>query len=211
MPLLCAQAHKTKQSEVSDNNLALMTNTIALNSRISSPSKHLGGPGPNSAQLHEILQSALHCPDHGRLRPWRFVIIRAEQGKKLGDLLLARVLQKLPEASSVRLEKEQTRFSFAPVIVTVVLNPVKNHKVPEIEQVLSGGALCMNMLHAAHQLGFGAQWLTGFAAYDPTIQHALGLSADEQILGFIHIGTKTLEPAERERPDVNSLLTEASL
>ncbi len=111
----------------------------------------------------------------------------------------------------MRLEKERTRFSFAPIIIAVVLNPVKNHKVPEIEQVLSGGALCMNMLHAAHQFGFGAQWLTGFAAYDQAIHLALGLSANEQILGFIHIGTKTQEPPERERPEASSLSTEANL
>lgn len=188
-----------------------MTNTITLNSRISSPSKHLCEPGPNPEQLHEILQTALHCPDHGRLRPWRFVIIQGNTRHKLGKLLLERVLDEMPEASSVRLEKEQTRFNFAPVIVTVVLNPVKNHKVPEIEQVLSGGALCMNMLHAAHQLGFGAQWLTGFAAYDQAIHQALGLNANEQILGFIHIGTKSQEPVERERPDVDCLLTTATL
>ena len=195
----------------SDDKLTLMNNTITLNSRISSPSKHLCEPGPNTEQLHNILQTALHCPDHGRLRPWRFVIIRGNQRQKLGNLLIKQVLNELPEASSVRLEKEQTRFNFAPVIVTVVLKPVKNHKVPEIEQVLSGGALCMNMLHAAHQLGFGAQWLTGFAAYDQVIHNALGLSLDEQILGFIHIGTKSQEPVDRERPNVDDLLTEASL
>lgn len=188
-----------------------MTHTINLNSRISSPSKHLCEPGPNTKQLLDILQTALHCPDHGRLRPWRFVIIQGQERYKLGELLLKRAMQELPEASPVRLEKEETRFNFAPVIVTVVLNPVKNHKVPEIEQVLSGGALCMNMLHAAHQLGFGAQWLTGFAAYDQDIHLALGLSANEQILGFIHIGSKSQEPVERERPDTNSLITEAKL
>lgn len=188
-----------------------MTTTLTINSRISSPSKHLCEPGPTSAQLHAILQSALHCPDHGRLRPWRFVIIRGEQRQKLNKLLFERVLLEHPDASSVRLDKEQTRFSFAPCIVTVVLNPLKNHKVPKIEQVLSGGALCMNMLHAAHQLGFGAQWLTGFAAYDSVIQASLGLSANEQILGFIHIGSKIQEPIERERPDAESLMTEAKL
>ncbi len=188
-----------------------MTTTLSLNSRISSPSKHLCEPGPTNSQLTDILKSALHCPDHGRLRPWRFVLIQGTQRQKLSDLLIERVLLELPEASPVRIEKERSRFSFAPCIITVVLNPLKNHKVPEIEQILSGGALCMNMLHAAHQLGFGAQWLTGFAAYDQAIHTALGLSANEQILGFIHIGTKTQEPAERERPDVESLLTQAKL
>jgi nitroreductase len=194
-----------------NDKLRPMTTTLTINSRISSPSKHLCEPGPTSAQLHDILQSALHCPDHGRLQPWRLIVIEGEQRHKLGQMLFQRVLKAFPDASEARLEKERTRFSFAPVIVTVVLNPVKNHKVPEIEQVLSGGALCMNMLHAAHQLGFGAQWLTGFAAYDPAIQAALGLEDNEQILGFIHIGSKTHEPVERERPDVSSLTVAAKL
>jgi nitroreductase len=191
--------------------LPLMITTLTLNSRISSPSKHLCEPGPNPAQLREILQSAVHCPDHGRLQPWRFIIIRGAQRQKLGDLLIHRVTQTLPDASTIRLEKERTRFNFAPCIITVVHNPMKHHKVPEVEQLLSGGAVCMNMLHAAHQFGFGAQWLTGFAAYDQAIQQALGLTGSEQILGFIHIGSKVQEPVERERPNVDSLLTEASI
>ena len=209
---MCDRSQCNKINAIALNDkLQRMTTTLTLNTRISSPSKHLAEPGPNPGQLREILQAAVHCPDHGRLRPWRFVIVRGGQRHKLGELLIQRVLAELPEASEIRLEKERTRFSFAPCIVTVVLNPMKNHKVPEIEQVLSGGALCMNMLHAAHQMGFGAQWLTGFAAYDPAIHQALGLGANEQILGFIHIGSKTGEPPERERPDVDALSVEAAL
>ena len=188
-----------------------MTPTLTLNSRISSPSKHLSEPGPDTGQLREILEAAVHCPDHGRLRPWRFIVVKGDQRMKLGELLIQRVMNELPDASEIRLEKERTRFSFAPCIVTIVLKPLKNNKVPVVEQILSGGALCMNMLHAAHQLGFGAQWLTGFAAYDPAIRKALGLGEEEQIIGFIHIGTKTLEPPERERPDIGTLTTEARL
>jgi nitroreductase len=94
--------------------------------------------------------------------------------------------------------------------VAVVLNPVKGHKVPEIEQVLSGGAVCMNLLHAAHQAGFGAQWLTGFAAYDRDVLAAVGVAPTESLLGYIHIGTRTETPPERDRPDPLALLTIAA-
>jgi nitroreductase len=91
-----------------------------------------------------------------------------------------------------------------------VVKPLKNHKIPEIEQLLSGGAVCMNLLHAAHQFGFGAQWLTGFAAYDRQFLDAMGVNSDEQVVGFIHIGTRLLVPEERERPDAEGLLTVAA-
>lgn len=157
-----------------------------------------------------MLEIAVHVPDHGRLTPWRFVLIEGDARERLGVLLHRRVLESLPGASEARLEKERSRFSFAPCIVAVVIRPLKNHKVPEVEQLLSGGALCMNLLHAAHQFGFGAQWLTGFAAYDRPVLEALGVDADEQVLGYIHIGTRCMEPGERERPDVAGLLTVAA-
>jgi nitroreductase len=124
--------------------------------------------------------------------------------------LLRRVKECLPDTSDLRLEKERTRFSHAPCIIAVVIKPLKNHKVPEIEQLLSGGAVCMNLLHAAHQFGFGAQWLTGFAAYDRPFLEAIEVTPDEQVIGFIHIGTRRFEPEERERPDVNGLLAVAA-
>ncbi|MFM6988914.1 MAG: nitroreductase family protein, partial [Arenimonas sp.] len=104
----------------------------------------------------------------------------------------------------------RTRFAYAPCIVAVALAPVQGHKVPEIEQTLSGGALCMNLLHAAHQAGFGAQWLTGFAAYDREVLAAVGLAEHELLLGYIHIGTRTETPPERERPDPADLLSVAA-
>ena len=94
--------------------------------------------------------------------------------------------------------------------MAVVLSPVKGHKVPEIEQLLSGGAVCMNLLHAAHQAGFGAQWLTGFAAYDREVLAAVGVTPEEHLLGYIHIGTRMETAPERERPDPAALLTVAT-
>lgn len=194
----------------SDDKLNRMNPTLPLISRISTPSKHLGEPGPDRVQLLAMLEVAAHVPDHGRLEPWRFILIEGSARDRLGDVLYRRVLETLPDASAARLDKERSRFSFAPCIVAVVIKTLKGHKVPEIEQVLSGGAVCMNLLHAAHQFGFGAQWLTGFAAYDRPVLEALGAGDDEQVLGYIHIGTRTCQPVERERPDVAGLLTTAT-
>lgn len=188
----------------------MMTSTLPLISRISTPCKHLTAPGPDRRYLLSLLAEAVHVPDHGRLRPWRFILVEGDARARIGEVLFDRVQEAVPEASATRLEKERTRFSLAPCIVAVVLNPVKGHKVPEIEQVLSGGAVCMNLLHAAHQAGFGAQWLTGFAAYDREVLSAVGVAPEESLLGYIHIGTR-MEPApERERPDPAALLTVAA-
>ena len=187
-----------------------MSPALPLMSRVSTPSKHLTAPGPDRATLLRLLAEAVHVPDHGRLRPWRFILIEGAARDRIGDVLYRRVRESLPDASPARLDKERTRFAFAPCIVAVVLVPVAGHKVPEIEQVLSGGALCMNLLHAAHQAGFGAQWLTGFAAYDPEVLAALDAAGQERLLGYIHIGTRTETPPERERPDPAALLSVAA-
>ena len=194
-----------------NDKLSSMTTTLTFISRISSPCNTLIGPGPNASELLDILQSAVHCPDHGRLQPWRFIIIKDVQRDKLGKLALEQLLIEQESASAIRIEKERTRFNFAPCIVAVVHSPKPHPKIPDIEQILSGGAVCMNMLHAAHQLGFGAQWLTGFSAYNKVVLKALGLAPEESILGFIHIGSKSQEPKDRERPDIASLISEASL
>lgn len=186
-----------------------MTDTLPLISRISTPAKYLSTPGPDRKTLLSLLAEAVHVPDHGRLRPWRFILIEGDARARIGEILLRRVRETVPQASTARLEKERTRFSFAPCVVAVALNPVKGHKVPEVEQLLSGGALCMNLLHAAHQAGFGAQWLTGFAAYDREVLAAVGVAEEESLLGYIHIGTRRESPPERERPDPAALLTVA--
>lgn len=187
-----------------------MTTPLPLISRISTPSKHLAAPGPDRETLLRLLTEAVHVPDHGRLRPWRFILIEGAARDRIGAVLYRRVRESLPDASPARLDKERTRFACAPCIVAVVINPVQGHKVPEIEQTLSGGALCMNLLHAAHQAGFGAQWLTGFAAYDREVLAAVGLAEQELLLGYIHIGTRTEMPPERERPDPTGLLSVAA-
>lgn len=185
-----------------------MPSLADLNTRISTPSRLLQAPGPTAAQLAQMLEAAMHVPDHGRLAPWRFVQISGEARLALGEILVARLREREPDASTAALEKERLRFACAPCIVTVVGQPVRGHKVPEIEQLLSGGAVCLSLLHAAHALGFAAQWLTSWVAYDPVVKARLGLDNDEQVLGFIHIGSAAEPASERPRPALNDRLSQ---
>jgi len=172
-----------------------------LFSRRSTPSRLLAEPGPSETQLSAILEAAVRVPDHGKLTPWRFLRIRGEARARLGDLLAARQRERDPLSSDSVVEKDRDRFNYAPLIIAVVAVLTRGHKVPEQEQLLSAGCVCLTLLQAAQALGFGAQWLTGWAAYDEAITTRLGLGPDDRVVGFIHIGT-ALEPApERLRPD----------
>ena len=178
-----------------------------LDTRRSVPSKQLGEPGPDHATLLRMLASAVRVPDHGKLVPFRFIRLQGEARHALGDLLAARTLHLQPDAADAVVEKDRARFSHAPVIVTVVARLTPGHKVPEQEQLLTAGSVCFALLQAAQALGFGAQWLTGWMAYDDAVAATLGLSADERIAGFIHIGTPTVPPTERPRPELAEIVT----
>lgn len=158
-----------------------------------------------------MLTAAVRVPDHGKLVPWRFLRIEGDNRRKLGDLLATRARERDPSAADTAVEKDRQRFSCAPVIVTVIARLTPEHKVPEIEQLLSGGAVCFALLQAAQALAFGAQWLTGWPAYDPVIKTLLGIGEHEAVLGFIHIGTASEAAPERIRPDANDLLSDLSL
>ncbi|MGN6223365.1 nitroreductase family protein [Pseudoxanthomonas sp.] len=179
-----------------------------LDHRRSVPSRQLGEPGPDPATLRRLLQSAVRVPDHGKLVPFRFLHITGDARLALGDALAERTLARDPEAPSAAVEKDRARFSHAPDIVTVIARLTPGHKVPEQEQLLTAGSVCFALLQAAQALGFGAQWLTGWMAYDDAVAELLGLAANERIVGFIHIGTPRLEAPERERPDAAALLSE---
>jgi nitroreductase len=183
----------------------------ALHQRRSTPSRLLSEPGPNDAQLRQMLAAAVRVPDHGKLAPWRFLRIRGEQRARLGELLAQRARERDPGAAEAAVEKDRRRFSYAPTILAVIARPTPGHKVPEIEQLLSGGAVCFALLQAAQALGFGAQWLTGWAAYDAQVLQRLGLQPEERLLGFVHIGHASETAPERDRPDAWSLLSEAAL
>lgn len=180
----------------------------ALHHRRSTPSRLLAEPGPDDRQLRRMLSCAVRVPDHGKLLPWRFLAIRGEARRALGEFLAERTLSRDPGAPTAVIEKDRNRFNHAPLVITVVARITPGHKIPVQEQLLSGGAVCLLLLQAADALGFGAQWLTGWAAYDPDVGARLGLAENERVLGFIHIGTPSAGAAERERPDPEALLSE---
>ena len=167
---------------------------------------NLGLPGPSKEELTQLLELAIRVPDHGKLAPWRFVVIEDAARLRLGAILESIFLNRQPDASTSVLAFERTRFERAPTVVTVISSPVEQTKVPEWEQVLSAGALCQNLLLAATAAGFGAQWLTEWYAYDAEFTKELGLEAGESIAGFIYIGTMKQPATERPRPEINNLV-----
>ena len=179
-----------------------------LATRRSTAARLLQAPGPTTAVLLRMLQAATRVPDHGRRVPFRFITIEGEARAALGDALAQIALARDPDTPQPLLDKDRQRFSHAPVVVAVVA--VLDHEVtiiPEQERLLSAGCVCFSLLLAAQAEGFGAQWLTGWPAYDADARARLGLSEQERIAGFIHIGTPAREAPERERPDAQALLT----
>jgi nitroreductase len=185
-----------------------MTCLTPLLTRHSTPSRLLGEPGPDTRQLEAMLRAAVHVPDHGRLTPWRFLRITGDARHALGQLLAERSRERTPDVPAAVVEKDRHRFSHAPLIIAVIGRLTPGHKIPEQEQLLSGGAVCFSLLLAAQAHGFSAQWLTGWAAYDPVITRRLGLGENERVLGFIHIGTPKEETPDRLRPEPSDLLSD---
>lgn len=178
---------------------AMLTLNVLI-SRRSTPSQQLREPGPDPSQLEQMLHAAMHVPDHGRLAPWRFVLIQGEARQALAAYLAARAREREPDAPAAVADKTSSRIANSPCVVVVVAKLQSGHKVPESEQWLSGGAVCLSLLQAAHALGFAAQWLTGWAAYDAPVLARLGLGEHERVLGFVHIGSSDGPAAERPRP-----------
>jgi nitroreductase len=178
----------------------------ALDARRSVPALQLGAPGPDSATLQRMLASAVRVPDHGKRVPFRFLRIAGDARHRLGEFLAHRSRERDPTASDAQVDKDRQRFSHAPLIIAVIASPTPSPKVPEQEQLMTAGCVCFALLQAAQALGFGAQWLTAWMAFDPAVHAHLGLAAHEGIAGFIHIGTPKVEAPERERPDPAALL-----
>ena len=180
-----------------------------LEDRRSIPSRQLGEPGPTPEQLERLLAAAVRVPDHGKLTPWRLLLIRGQARHGLGDALAeihARVDPGVPPAV---VQKDRERFNFAPLIVAVIARVEPDHpKVPEQEQILSAGYIAYNLLLGAQALGFGAQILTGWAAYDREVAQLLGLGEKERIVAFVHIGTARETAPERLRPALCDLVSE---
>lgn len=158
----------------------------ALNSRATA--KTYGDTAPSKEHLALVLQAAVRAPDHGRLRPWRFMLIEGNQRRKFGDLLAASALRRVPALSEGDLQRERDKALRAPLIIVVACRIVPGTKVPAIEQILAAGSATQNILLALHSLGYAAAWKTGEAAYDTEVKKALGLAADDHVVGFVYAG-----------------------
>jgi nitroreductase len=169
--------------------------------------KDMGPPGPDPVELDRLLAIACRVPDHGKLAPWRFVVVAGEARGRLGEVVARAFRKRQPDAAPTTIEIERGRFLRAPVVVAVVSDPTAHPKVPEWEQVLSAGAVCHQLLLAANAAGFAAQWLTEWYGYDRDVLAALGLVGGERLAGFIYIGSSDARPEERRRPDPATRVT----
>lgn len=178
-----------------------------LSTRRSTPFPLMADPGPSADELAAMLKLAARVPDHGKLAPWRFIVIPRAAGAALNAFCEATVLADDPSVEAARLDKERMRFTRAPVCVAIVSTAGPHPKIPEWEQVLSGGAVGLNLLHAAAAHGFGGNWVTEWCAYDRRFHDRLGLAPHERIIGFVHIGTPTGKAEDRIRPDMAAIVT----
>jgi nitroreductase len=178
-----------------------------LQHRHSAPSRQLGEPAPDAVTLETLLEAAIRVPDHGKLVPFRLLQIRGDAKLRFGEQLADIAIRKQPELSESKREKERLRYTFAPLLLVVIARIDSNSKVPEIEQKLSAGCVAHNILLGASALGFGAQWLTGWAAYDAEAAALLGLASNESVIGFIHVGTPQIEIPDRDRPALADVLS----
>ena len=172
-----------------------------LLSRRSRPHKTLTLPAPDKDALTPLLTAAARTPDHGKLEPWRFIVLGPDALKALGALARTRGAELDHDADQIT--KTATMFENAPLSVAVIASPKPSEKIPQVEQTLSAGAACLGLLNAALAAGWGANWLSGWPAYDRTfLTNGLGLAPHEFVAGFIHLGTETSTPPERPRPDL---------
>lgn len=170
-----------------------------LAQRRSAPAQALTGPGPSDEQMERILTLGARSPDHGKLFPWRFVVMGPRSRAELAERL-APLAERQPGPDKAR--AVLSKLTAAPVTVLVISAPVESQKVPRWEQQLSAGAVCMNLEHAAGAFGFSTSWITDWYAYDAEAKAMFGVGEDEQVAGFIHIGALADPPLERPRPDL---------
>lgn len=155
--------------------------------------KVLTDPAPDAGALELLLESAARAPDHGRLRPWRFIVIRGAARGRLGELMADQLRRRQPAATAESLQRERQKALRAPLIMVVAAVCSPAAKIPAIEQMLAAGAAAQNIMLAATALGFGAMWKTGNAAYDDTVKAALGLEVGAAIVGFLYLGTPSAD------------------
>ena len=170
-----------------------------LETRRSGKPRDLVAPGPSAQELEHMLTIAMRTPDHGKISPWRFVTVGSNQRQQLADLLARALPEHDPEAGAAHYQKALQFAHQAPVMIVLISSPIRGHKIPVWEQELSCGAVGMNLLHAAHALGYVGGWITGWQAYSPRVTHAF-CNEGERIAGFIFLGTPASPLEERIRP-----------
>jgi nitroreductase len=181
-----------------------------LASRRSCRPRDLIDPGPDSAQLRQMLEIASRVPDHGKLAPWRFVVVPPRHRAAFGDMLEAAYRAGRPDPGRLEIEAVHRFATQAPTLVIILSSPAESAKIPAWEQELSAGAAAMNLVHAAIASGFDAGWVTGWAAYSPQVLDGIGAGPGEKIAGFIFIGTSGVELEERARPSLDQIAREWS-
>ena len=183
----------------------IRTPLALLETRRSGKPRDMIAPGPDADQLRTILEIATRVPDHGKLAPWRFVVVGSEQRGRFADLLAGALAAEKPAATPAEIDSALQFAHQAPALVVALSSPIVGHKIPEWEQQLSVGAACLSALLAAHAQGFVGSWLTGWAAYSKTVVAAFG-EPHEKIAGFLFFGTPARALEERARPDYPSVV-----
>ncbi len=162
----------------------------AIDSRASA--RRLTPPGPSLEDLKRILEAAARAPDHGRLKPWRLIVVEGGQRARFAEAAALAKRARVAAFSDEQMAAERAKLLASPLLIAVGCVVLKDHKVPEIEQVIAAGAAAQNLFLAAHALGYGVMWKTGAAAYDPGVKSVLGLKPDDHIIGLMHLGTSAL-------------------
>lgn len=173
--------------------------------RKSVPLTQFKGPGPDDAQITELLEIAARVPDHGRVEPWRFIIYRGEAALKAGVDIAALAVKRRGEIPEAEMERERNRLNRAPLAVGVISSVNAESHIPDWEQFLSAGAVAMNLVSAATAAGFAANWITGWFCDDEEGRTIIGLEQHERVAGIIHIGNYDVKIPDRPRPDVSSI------
>jgi nitroreductase len=176
-----------------------------LATRRSGKPRDLIAPGPDAGQLERIIEIAARTPDHGKLAPWRFVIVPDDKRARLADVITTAYREERPQAARLEIEALENFAAQAPALIVMLSSPRESH-IPAWEQELSAGAAGMNLLHAAHAMGFAGGWLTGWAAYSHRVRDAFG-AEPERIAGFIFLGTPAKQLEERPRPDLGKIVS----
>ena len=185
----------------------LSTPLALLETRRSGRPRDLGPPGPSPGELNRILAVAMRSPDHGKLHPWRFVHVAKDRRADFAALLERAYRVDNPSPGRLELEANERFAHQAPELVVALSSPTEGHKIPVWEQQLSCGAACMNLLHAAHAMGYAAGWVTGWAAYNDAVLAAFG-APPERIAGFIFLGTAIAPLEERLRPEPEEVVSQ---